>query len=128
MTSVLTARYRSCCTHVDFDVSIGINERDCARTAGEKLKANAVAIKTLIGFGKKVPCTVPDEVGHKAAEDSSTSRATWKSNKKSGCYWRGHSILLKLGFRESRQEREHQVVLLLLGTVGVRWRDFSKDK
>ena len=132
VTSVLTARYRSCCAHVNFDVSIGINECDCAWRAGEKLKANAVAIKTLIGFEKKVPRTVPDEVGHKAAEDSSTSRATWKSNKKSGCYWRGRLIPLKLGFCESRQEREHHIVLLLLGTVGVlepiRWRDFSKDK
>ena len=98
VTSILTEGYRSCCTYVDFDVSVGINECDCARRVVDKLKANAVAIKTLIGFEKKVPRTVPDEVGHKAAEDSSTSRTTWKSNKKSGCYWRGHSILLKLSF------------------------------
>ena len=98
VSSVLTARYRSCCAHVDFNISVGINERDCARRVVDKLKANAVAIKILIGFEKKGPRTVPDEVGHKAAEDPSTSRATWKANKKSGCYWRGHSILLKLGF------------------------------
>ena len=98
MTSVLTARYRGSCAHVDFDISVGIDECDCARRAGEELKANAVAIKSLIGLEKKVPPTVPDEVGRKATEDSSTPRATWKSNKKSGCYWRARSILLKLAF------------------------------
>ena len=46
-----------------------------------------------------------DEVGHKATEDSSTSRAAWKSNKKSGCYWRGHSASQVRLLRESARER-----------------------
>ena len=83
---------------MDFNVGVGVNERDRTWWVGEKLKPNAVAIKRLLGFEKKVPTTVSDEVDHKAAEDTSTSRATRKSNKKSGCYWRGDSILLKLSF------------------------------
>ena len=98
MTSILTARYRGSYVNVDFDVGVGVNERDRTRWVSEKLKPNAVTIKRLLGFEKNVPPTVPDEVDHKAAEDSSTSRATWKSNKKSGCYWREDSMLLKLSF------------------------------
>ena len=85
MDSVFSVRYWSCYVHMDFNVGVGVNECNCAWWADEQLKPNTIAIKRLLGVEKKVPPTVPDKVDYKAAKDSSTSRATWKSNQKNGC-------------------------------------------
>ena len=79
---ILTARNSSCDVNMDLDVVVGIDDRDRTWWVGHKLKFNAVAIKGLLSVKKNVPPTVPDEVDHKTAEDSSTSRALRKSNKK----------------------------------------------
>ena len=81
---ILTGRGLSCDVHMDLDVGVGVDDRDCARRADEELQLDAVAIKRLLGVKKQLPPVIPDEVDHKAAEDSSTSRAIWKLNKERG--------------------------------------------
>ena len=105
---------------MNLDVGVGVDDCDHAWWAGEKLQFDAVSMKRLFRIKKKIPPTVPDEVDHKATEDSSTSRTTRKSNKKSGCYWRGYSVLLKCSFRECQHERWHHIMGLLL-FISCRW-------
>ena len=79
--SVFAGRALSRNVHVDLDVGVGVDDSDCAWWAGEELQLDAVTIKRLLGVEKKLPPVIPDEVDHKATEDSSTSRVIWKSNK-----------------------------------------------
>ena len=127
--SILTGRCLSCDVDMDLDIGVGVDDRDCARWTGKELQLDAVAIKRLFGVEKKLPPVILDEVDHKAAEDSSTSRAVWKSNDKGSDRRRRDSMSLKLGLQERLQKSRHHVILLSLGTLNLYWwRDFSKHQ
>ena len=102
----------SCDLDMDLDVGVGVDDRDRARWAGEELQLDAVAIKRLFGIEKQLPPIILNEVNHKAAEDSSTSRAIWKSNDDGGYRRRKDSMSLKLGLQECLQKSRHHIILL----------------
>ena len=128
-TSILHGGGLSCDVNVDLDVGVGVDHRDSARYVDEELQLDAVAIKRLFGVEKQLPPVILNEVDHKAAEDSSTSRAVWKSNDEGGYRRRRDSMSLKLGLQECLQKSRQHVILLSLGTLNFHWwRDFSKHQ
>jgi hypothetical protein len=67
---------------VHFDEGVGIDQCDRARRISGKMQLKAIAIEWLIVVKNTTPPKVIDEVDHKAAEHSSTTRTFGKSNEK----------------------------------------------
>ena len=127
--SVLHGGGLSCDVDVDLDVGVGVDNCDSGWYVDEELQLDAVAIKRLFRIEKQLPPVILDEVDHKAAEDTSTSRVIGKSNDEGGYRRRRDSMPLKLGLQERLQKSRHHVILLLLGMLNLHWwRDFSKHQ